>query len=119
GAEPDLAIELIRHARDDLVVATAHAKLLVRGAEEPQSTTSGIAEEVEDVERGLVGDVGPELRGVGDVQQLAEIRLEPARDVAGDPLSGRDAIELDRLRLVPVVQGGVAGLAELLLQRRV
>ena len=104
---------------DHLVVAAPDVEPLVRCSEEPQPAAARVAEQVEQVERGLVGDVRAELGVVGDVEEPPEVGVEPSRDVVREPLGDRDVIELDAARLVVVVERGVTGLRQIQFQLRI
>ncbi len=101
-----------------LLVAAANVIALVRGAEDVESLAGlGLlvgAEQVDDVQRALVGRVGPVFDRVGDVEQGADRRFAAAWDAAVDPLGDRHLIELLPFGRELVVSGRFAGGFEIL-----
>ena len=76
--ERDLAAEGRVSSAGDLIVAAAHVVLLVRLAEDPHLARPRVAEQVEHVQRALLAGLGAVLDVVGDVEQLTELRADPA-----------------------------------------
>jgi hypothetical protein len=109
GAQRDLRAERLRQQRRDLVVAAAHVVLLVGLPEDPQVAGAREAEQVEHVQRALVAGLGAVLDVVGDVEQLPEVRRDPAGHVGVDPVGDRHRIELAPALGREVVERRVAG----------
>src|SRR3989442_16041070 len=63
-----------------LVVPAVHVVLLVRGPEDPELTLTGVAEQVEQVQRALLAAFGAVLDVVGDVEHSSQIRARSARN---------------------------------------
>jgi hypothetical protein len=104
--------EMLGDPRRQLLVAAADVVTLVRFAEDVESFARlGLLvgpEQIDNVERALVGRVGPVFDGVGDVEQGANWRFAAAGDAAVDPLGARHLIELLPFGREPVVSGRLA-----------
>src|SRR3984957_15768460 len=99
-AHPELygSAEMLGDPYRELLVAAADMIALVRGAEHVEAGAGfGLlvgAEQIDDVQRALVGGVGAVLNRVGDVEQSADRRFPPAWDAALDPFGDRHLVEL-------------------------
>ena len=67
--------------------------LLVRRAEDAELPRTRVTQEIQQVERALVGDLGAVLDVVGHVEQLAQRRGVAAGDAGVDPLQDRHVVE--------------------------
>ena len=96
------------HRLGELLVSAGDVEALIRGAEDLEVPGLRLEPEQEhEVERRLIGRVGAVLLVVGGVEQPAEVRLVPARDVLVDPVVERELVERR------------AGLVEAVPQRRI
>ena len=103
-------------AAGDLIVASPNVEALVGLAEEPQ-LRPGVAEQVEQVQRALLGRVRAVLDRVGDVEQLSESRRVTTRDRHFDPVGDRHRVELTASPRRVVVRGRVVGVGHVLVDR--
>ena len=94
GARRDLACEAGGESIGDLVVAADDVVLLVRGAEDAELALTRVAEQVEQVERALLGRFGAVLDVVRDVEQLPDPRFHPVLEGLLDPVDDRHVVEL-------------------------
>ena len=81
--------------------------LLVRRAEDAKLARALIAQQVQQVERALDGDLGAILDVVRHVEQLAQRRGVAARDAGIDPLEDRHVVEREAGRGEVVVRGRI------------
>ncbi len=109
GPGRDLAAQFLRKPGRDLVVPAANVVLLVRLAEDTKLPLAHEAEQVEEVQRALLGRVGSVLDRVGDVEQPAEARPHPIRDRLLDPVDDREPVELASALRGAVEERGIAG----------
>src|SRR5829696_1151975 len=107
GALRDLPVQRGGHRLHELVVAAADVELLVGGSEQPQLALARVAEQIEQVERALLGALGAELDGVGDVEQLPEARRAPAGHALLDPLRDRHRVQLPPARRGDRIRGRI------------
>ena len=94
------------HSAGQLLVAAADVKTLVRLAEDRERVVLRLeGQEVDEVERRLIGALGAVLDLVGRVEEEAERRLVPARHPRLDPVEHAHVVELAR-GVGEVVEGG-------------
>ena len=99
-------------------VATGDVVALVGGAiDRPGAGAGLVAEEVDQVKRGLAGRLGAVLLVVGGVEQRPQLRAVAARDVVCDPVVHRHLVEELTRRRIAVVERRKPGRLHLPLQR--
>ena len=107
----------VAHRDREQGVAADDVESLVGLAVE-RERSAGVAEQVDEVERGLLGRLGSVLDVVGDVEQLAERRRVAARHAGLDPLVDAHVVEGDPLGRRDLVGRRIARHGQVAVQRR-
>ena len=109
-----------RHRLRQLLVPAADVVALVGGAEDAEVAGPGlVAEQVDQVERALVGGLGPVLDVVGHVEEHAEGRGVAARHPRFDPVVDAHRVERAAARGAQVEERRVAGVLDVAVERLV
>ncbi len=106
----------LRHRDRQVRVAAGDVVTLVRLPEHAEAARRLVPEQVDEVERRLVGRLRAVLLVVCGVEQRPEPRAEPAGNVVRDPVVHRHLVEHLTGRRRAVVQRRIAGRLQLLLE---